>query len=100
MKYTKDMFIRFASYFKKHRVLFITDLIVAFVLAGIELVYPAFTTKIIDQLIPNKLLIQMLLMVGLLLGLYILMAGCSYFHELLGACRRSTHGSGYAKRSF
>ena len=84
MKYTKEMFVRFATYFKKHRVLFITDLVVAFFLAGIELVYPAFTTKIIDQLIPNKLLAQMLVMVGVLLGLYILMAACSYFMNYWG----------------
>ncbi len=53
MKYTKEMFIRFGTYFKKHRVLFITDLAVAFCLAAIELAYPIFTTRIIDDLIPN-----------------------------------------------
>ena len=84
MKYTKEMFIRFISYFKKHRVLFLTDLAVAFCLSAIELVYPAFTTKIIDNYIPNELLVQMLMMVGLLLGLYILQAGCTYFMNYWG----------------
>ncbi|MBT3318295.1 MAG: ABC transporter ATP-binding protein [Clostridia bacterium] len=78
------MFIRFGSYFKKHRKLFIIDLAVAFCLAAIELVYPVFTTRIIDDLIPNSLVAQMFTMVAILLGLYILMAGCDYFMNYWG----------------
>jgi len=59
-------------------------LAVAFCLAAIELVYPAFTTKIIDDLIPNSLVSQMFFMVALLLGLYVLMAGCNYFMNYWG----------------
>ena len=84
MKYTKEMFIRFGTYFKKHRVLLITDLAVAFCLAAIELVYPIFTTRIIDDLIPNGLIAQMVTIVAILLGLYILMAACNYFMNYWG----------------
>jgi len=84
MKYTKEMFVRFGSYFKKHRKLFVIDLAVAFCLAAIELVYPVFTTRIIDDLIPNSLVAQMFTMVAILFGLYILMAGCDYFMNYWG----------------
>lgn len=84
MKYTKEMFVRFVSYFKKHRVLFFIDLAVAFCLAAIELVYPAFTTRIIDDLIPNNLITQIFIIIGLLLGLYLLMAACNYFMNYWG----------------
>jgi len=84
MNYSKDMFLRFASYYKRHKVLFTVDLIIAFCLAAIELVYPAFTTKIIDDYIPNNLIGSIFIMIGILFGLYIIMAACNYFMNYWG----------------
>lgn len=84
MKYDKSMIKRFISYYKKHKLLFTLDLVAAFFLAAIELVYPAATTTIVDEYIPNGQMNKLLIMIVLLVGLYIIMAGLHYFIDYWG----------------
>ncbi len=84
MKYDKSMFKRFISYYKGHKFLFTTDLVAAFLLAAIELVYPYATTIIVDEYIPNNQIESLLIMIAVLLGLYIIMAGLNYFMHYWG----------------
>lgn len=84
MKYKKKTLLRFLSYYKQHKALFFADLFAALVLAGIELVYPSITIVIIDDYIPNQLLGNIAWTLALLLGLYIIMAGASYFMHYWG----------------
>ncbi|MEX1307534.1 MAG: ABC transporter ATP-binding protein, partial [Eubacteriales bacterium] len=84
MNYDKKMLKRFVSYYKPHKTLFFMDLIAAFLMAGIELCYPVFTTRVIDDYIPNGMLLSIMTTVGVLLGLYIIMAGLNYFVNYWG----------------
>ena len=83
-KYDWPLFKRFLSYYRNHMKLFILDLIAATGLAVIELVYPAVTTRLIDEYIPNKMLDQIFIMVAVLLGIYVIMAGLNYFMHYWG----------------
>ena len=84
IKYDRLMFKRFLSYYRNHMGLLITDLIAATGLAVIELVYPAVTTRLIDDYIPNKALNQILITVGVLLAIYVVMTGLSFFMHYWG----------------
>ena len=84
MKYDKSMFKRFISYYKNHKFLFIADLVAAFILAAIELAYPYATTVIVDEYIPNNQVDKLLIMIAVLVGLYIIMAGLNYFMHYWG----------------
>lgn len=84
MKYDKSMIKRFISYYKDHKLLFSLDLAAAFFLAAIELVYPAATTEIVDKYIPNGEIGKLLFMIGVLVILYIIMAGLNYFINYWG----------------
>lgn len=45
---------RFISYYKKHKVLFTIDMICAFLVATLDLVFPMLTKQVLDEGIPNK----------------------------------------------
>lgn len=83
-KYDWLMFKRFISYYRKHIRIFLLDMLAASGLAIIELVYPAVTTRLIDDYIPNRMLNQILIMVAVLLGIYLVMAGLNYFMHYYG----------------
>ena len=84
MHYDKSMFKRFISYYKNYKFLFSADLAAAFLLAAIELVYPYATTVIMDDYIPNGQTDKLIIMIAVLLGLYIIMAGLNYFMHFWG----------------
>ena len=84
VKYDWPMFKRFLSYYRNHIKLFILDMIAAFGLAVIELVYPAVTTQLIDVYIPERILNKILTMIAALLGIYVVMAGLNYFMNYWG----------------
>ena len=48
------MFKKFASFYKPHMKIFITDLFCAIVVATVDLMFPMFSGKFIDDYIPNK----------------------------------------------
>ena len=84
MNYDKDMLKRFISYYGPHKRLFYLDLLAAFLMAAIELCYPVFTTRVIDEYIPNGMLSAILVTVAIMLGLYVIMAGLNYFVNYWG----------------
>ncbi len=60
------MIKRFVKYYRPHIGLFIIDLVCAFVLSGLDLVFPTILRKIIDQLLPAGEL-NRILMAGVIL---------------------------------
>ncbi|MCD6476297.1 MAG: ABC transporter ATP-binding protein [Anaerolineaceae bacterium] len=84
VKYDRAMIKRFLSYYKNHMKLFTLDMVAAFGLAAIELVYPAVTTRLIDVYIPGRMINQILIMGAVLLGIYLIMAGLNFFMNYWG----------------
>lgn len=72
------MFKRFIRYYRPHLGLFIFDMSAAFIMAAIDLLYPAVTARFIDDYIPNNNLSAIFVFVGILLALFILRFACSY----------------------
>lgn len=70
---------KFIKYYKPHRFLFVMDLIVAFSMAGIDLLFPMFSRTFINDLIPNKQMDLIILYSSIVLGLYILKIAFNYF---------------------
>ncbi len=84
VKYDRAMIKRFLSYYKNHMKLFTLDMVAAFGLAAIELVYPAVTTRLIDVYIPERMINNILIMGAVLLGIYLVMAGLNFFMNYWG----------------
>lgn len=74
------MLRRFISYYKNHMNLFILDMVCAFLVASIDLIFPIATRKILNNYIPNKNIRAILIISGVLLILYILRA---IFHYVI-----------------
>ncbi|MGL4973351.1 MAG: ABC transporter ATP-binding protein [Culicoidibacterales bacterium] len=72
------MFSRFISYYRPHRKLFVLDMMAALFMAGIDLIYPAFTARFIDDFIPNNNVSAIFVFVGILFALFVLRLACSY----------------------
>ncbi len=70
--------VRFARYYKPHRFLFAIDLICAFIISALNLVYPYLTKEIINNYVPNKLLAMLLAAAGFLLGFYAIKAALNF----------------------
>jgi ATP-binding cassette subfamily B protein len=64
------MLKRFIEFYKNHIKLFILDMFSAFSLAGLSLVYPMITRKVINDAIPNKDLGMIIWLSVILLGVY------------------------------
>ena len=78
------MIRRFSKYYRAHLPLFFLDFGCAFLIAGLDLVFPMAVGKLIDDVLPNKNLRLMILMgVGLLI-LYILRYFLNYVVDYLG----------------
>ncbi|MDN5351566.1 MAG: ATP-binding cassette, subfamily bacterial [Clostridiales bacterium] len=73
------MIKKFIQYYKPHKVLFLTDLLVAFLIAGIDLVFPMYSRTIINDLIPNNNLRGIILYSSIVIILYIVKVGGNYF---------------------
>lgn len=84
MTLDKNLIKRFISYYKPYKLLFFLDLAAALGMSGIMLVYPVVTTKIIDELIPQMAIQSILINVAVLLFLYLIGAGLSYFMHYWG----------------
>ena len=84
MTFDKKLIKRFISYYKPYKMLFFMDLAAALFASGIKLVYPVVTTRIIDVLIPQLAIKSIFIYVAVLLGLYLIGAGLSYFMHYWG----------------
>ncbi len=78
------MIRHFAKYYKNHLPLFCLDFTCAFLMAGLDLVFPAIVGKTIDEILPSKNL-ELLIWVSIgLLILYILRAVFQYIVDYWG----------------
>ncbi|MDC7224652.1 MAG: ABC transporter ATP-binding protein [Spirochaetales bacterium] len=75
---------RFIPYYRPYKGLFFADLFCALLIAGIELSYPMFSRYILQTVIPGGNVGRLIFMLGLMLGLYILMAGLDWFVTFWG----------------
>lgn len=69
---------RFFSYYGPHRLLFWIDLAAAFLMSGIDLVFPMVTRRVINDFIPNKVLDQILKFALFMLILYLVKMVLNY----------------------
>lgn len=83
-KIKKGTIKRFVKYYRPHRKLFIIDMICAFIISVLNLVYPFITKEIINNYVPNKFLYLLLAAAGLLLGLYVIKAALNYVLQYWG----------------
>ncbi|MCD6160522.1 MAG: ABC transporter ATP-binding protein [Thermotogae bacterium] len=65
------MLKRFVAYYRPHLFLFTIDMVCAFLIAGIDLFFPSFTKKALDQYIPQRDL-RGLITVSIVLGILFL----------------------------
>lgn len=72
------LFKRFARYYRPHKKLFVLDMICAFIISALNLVYPFITKEIINNYVPNKLITMLLAAAGLVLAFYIIKAGLNF----------------------
>ncbi|AOT70814.1 ABC transporter ATP-binding protein [Geosporobacter ferrireducens] len=78
------MIRRFSKYYRAHMPLFFLDFGCAFLIAGLDLVFPMAVGKLIDDVLPNKNLRVMLIMGAVLLILYILRYVLNYVVDYWG----------------
>jgi ATP-binding cassette subfamily B protein len=69
---------KFIQYYKPHLGLLTLDMTSALLLAGIDLIFPLFTKRFVNQFIPNKDLQSIIVFTGILVFLYTLRLGFSY----------------------
>jgi ATP-binding cassette subfamily B protein len=73
------MIKQFMKYYKPHRLLFTLDLIAAFLMAGIDLLFPMFSRSVVNTLIPDGNIKMILILSGSILVLYVIKIGLNYF---------------------
>lgn len=73
------MIKQFMKYYKPHRLLFTLDLIAAFLMAGINLLFPMFSRSVVNTLIPDGNIKMILILSGSILVLYVIKIGLNYF---------------------
>lgn len=73
------MIKRFVSYFKPYKALFWLDLAAAFLVAGIDLVYPLLTKSMLNDYIQNKAVKTVIIIAASLIVLYFIKMGLNYF---------------------
>ena len=78
------MIRKFAHYYKPHWKLFTMDMICAFIVAACNLFYPMIAKNIINDYAPNKLIQQLVFWSVVLILIYLLKAGLSYFIQYYG----------------
>lgn len=78
MKYSKDMIKKFISYYKPHKKLFFIDMVSAFIMAIIDLLFPMVTRELLNNAIPEGAMGTLLVFGGALLFLYIIHASLNY----------------------
>lgn len=84
MKYSKDVFKSFISYYKPHMRLFILDMICAFLMAMIDLVFPMITRYILGDVIPSGSLRPLYVFGAILLLMYGFHAFLNFFINYWG----------------
>ena len=78
------MIKRFASYFKPYKTAFFLDLLAAFFVAGIDLLYPMIARELLNHYIKDRLVSAVLIAAGILLVLYVIKLCLNYFMGYYG----------------
>lgn len=74
----------FISYYKNHKLLFFLDLLAATIMSGVNLLFPWFTRRFINDFIPNYNLQLIFTYGAILLGLYLVKMYCNFFVNYYG----------------
>lgn len=72
------MIRQFIKYYKPHKALFVMDLAAAFSMAGIDLLFPMFSRKFVNDLIPNGNVSLMITLSAIVFLLYLIKVGLNY----------------------
>lgn len=75
---------RFISYYKPHKKLFFYDLLCAFLISGVDLVFPSVTRVVLGKYIPDGNMNMVIIFAVVLVGLYMLRAVMDYFINYWG----------------
>lgn len=67
-----DLIKKFVKYYKPHRKLFILDITSAFFVAMIDLIFPAISRNIINEIVPDKNFDMLIKMILFLFGLFVI----------------------------
>ncbi len=78
------MLRKFITYYRPHWKLFLLDMICAFMISALDLVFPMATSKIIDDVIPNKEIRSLVIITVVLVLLYIVRYICNYVVDSWG----------------
>lgn len=78
------MLRKFASYYKPHKKLFILDMISAFLIAIIDLVFPMVTREFTSDIIPNGKMRELYIITAVLVLLFIVRAALNYIVDYWG----------------
>lgn len=78
------MIKRFIKYYAPHKVLFTADMVCALILAVCDLVYPEITRKMLKDYISTNNMKMLLILAGVLLGVYVLKMLLNYFVQYYG----------------
>lgn len=78
------MIKRFIGYYRPHWKLFSLDLMCAFLMSVIDLLFPVLTRTATNDLIPNGKIDQLFMLGGGMVVLYLIRAGFEYFVECYG----------------
>ncbi|OJF77409.1 MAG: thiamine ABC transporter permease [Treponema sp. CETP13] len=74
----------FISYFKPHRKIFFLDMLCATFIALVDLYFPSFTRYTLNNIIPQKNMKLFLFVVLIMVGLYLIRTGATFFVTYLG----------------
>ncbi|MDR2417866.1 MAG: ABC transporter ATP-binding protein/permease [Treponema sp.] len=77
--YNKAPLKIFAGYYRPHLLLFGADMLCASLSAGVDLLFPMMTKYTIETLLPKQIFSFFFIMIGLMVGLYLLRTLFSYF---------------------
>ncbi|MCI9407067.1 MAG: ABC transporter ATP-binding protein [Clostridia bacterium] len=80
----KGLLRRFIGYYRPHRGLFAIDMVCAFLISVFNLAYPFITKEIINNYVPNKLIILLLTGAGVLLAVYVIKAFLNFVLQYWG----------------
>ncbi len=83
-KVEKDTIKRFISYYKPHRKIFFCDMACAVASAGLTLLFPLITKRIMDITIPQGNLNELILLAVTLLAIYLTISLLTYFINYWG----------------
>ena len=78
------MFRKFISYYKPYKKLFFLDVLAAFFVAILDLIYPMITRNIINKVVLNQNIKMLIVFCIVLLVIFIIKAGLNYFMQYYG----------------